>query len=120
MVNFQQRIVFAPEVERRVDHLLHILNAFNQKLTNVEPALASVQPILAKAKIVSARVDYTVYRVDGLIRTVHMLGIFMALVFLFLVVLVVLNMVLCYLVWKRVWVLGPMESGGVSVGKRRR
>ena len=131
MVYFEQRIVLPTQVEQRLDYLLDILNTFNQKLPDlsqpidfsaavqalesvqstseslryslatVEPALANVQLVLSDVRIVLARVEYAVFRIDDFIHTVHMLGIFMALIFLFLVVLVVMNMVLCYLVWKR-------------------
>jgi hypothetical protein len=110
MVYFEQRVVLTPGIEERIDKLQQTLSAFYYKLPDLSQPIDTTAAIntLQSLERTSESLQQTLvnaqpvlYRIDELLQTVHMLMVFGALVFLFLVVLVVINMVLCYLVWKK-------------------
>jgi hypothetical protein len=103
MVSFDQRVVLSPETQVSVEKLLEVLNAFNDKLpdlsTSIDPAAAN--DLLKSVDRIVTNSDPILRHIDGLIEAVQAFAIIITLLMLFLIGLVVVGTLLCYLLWKR-------------------
>jgi hypothetical protein len=125
MVYFEQHVVLAPETQVQVNKLLRILEALNKKLPDLSRSLDSGAALKALESVekTSESLRQTLANVEPLLRAPHdianmvvLIGTLLVLVLIFFLVLVAMNLALCYLVWKKCDTGG--EGGKCQCGKK--
>ncbi|KAF1945076.1 hypothetical protein EJ02DRAFT_431920 [Clathrospora elynae] len=116
MVYFEQHVVLPSETQQRVDALLNILNALYHKLPDLsEPIdMSAAVNALKSIEKTSANIEPMLRRIDDFNYVGKTLADTLSKLVLLFAALVIMNMVLCYLVWKK---SGTTGHAGCQCGR---